>query len=282
MRLRPPPRAAAHRGRLTSPRCVDAGRRGARGHRGGHHPVGAGAGRPALPARRSTRGSTWACPPTPTPCCSARVDDARRGRRGERRRGSSRCFEAAGADVGGPVDRRRRGRARSSPRAGWPTRRSSGSGRCSPRTSACPRARVPEMLGRDRGDRRAARRRDRQHRARRRRQPAPADHRRARRRRRPGAGRRPPSRRSSTPRIALGGTVTGEHGVGLLKRGGLERETGAGGAGDAPRRQGARSTPRASSTPARCSTRWVRAPSSPAAEPVGRSLPAAAVPPARC
>ena len=62
--------------------------------------------------------------------------------------------------------------------------------------------------------------RDRHHRARRRRQPAPAAHHPARRRRGPRARRRPAFEEILDAAIALGGTVTGEHGVGLLKRDG--------------------------------------------------------------
>ena len=56
------------------------------------------------------------------------------------------AFGAAGAAVGGAVRPTTPRRRRCSPPAGSPTRRWSGSGRCSPRTSACPRSAVPEML----------------------------------------------------------------------------------------------------------------------------------------
>ena len=98
-----------------------------------------------------------------------------------------------------------------------------------------------------------ARRADRHHRARRRRQPAPA-----------AASRRP----ATTPRgtaaqaafeemldaaIALGGTVTGEHGVGLLKRGGHAPRARPAVARHAAGGQARARPARTSSTPARCS-----------------------------
>ncbi len=56
---------------------------------------------------------------------------------------------SAGRRARGPSGRPTRSRPRRCSRpAGWPTRRWSGSGRCSPRTSACPGRAVPEMLGR--------------------------------------------------------------------------------------------------------------------------------------
>ena len=87
-----------------------------------------------------------------------------------------------------------------------------------------PIAAVPAMLARieEIGDQ--ARRADRQHRARRGREPAPtADHP---ARRRAGPGPRPAGVRRDPrrPRWRLGGTVTGEHGVGLHKRAGLLAE----------------------------------------------------------
>ena len=87
------------------------------------------------------------------------------------------CFERRGRDVGGAVDRRTRRPTPSSPPAVWPTRPSSGSARCSPRTSASPAPPCPRCSP---ASRRPAGRHDthdRQHRPRRRRQPAPAaDH----------------------------------------------------------------------------------------------------------
>ena len=69
-----------------------------------------------------------------------------------------------------------------------------------------------------------ARRADRDHRARRRRQPAPAAHHPGRRRRGPRRGPGRVRRDAGRRRSRLGGTVTGEHGVGLLKRDGMRRE----------------------------------------------------------
>ena len=64
--------------------------------------------------------------------------------------------------------------------------------------------------------------------------------------------------------IALGGTVTGEHGVGLLKRGGMRQELSARGAGHAaggeadPRPAATCSTPaRSSATPDPAGTGWL-------------------------
>ena len=96
--------------------------------------------------------------------------------------------------------------------------------RCSPRTSACRAAGSPRCSP-DRGDRRRARHPDRHHRARGRRQPAPLpDH--------PEGRRRRPRRALAAfeaiidTALDLGGTVTGEHGVGLLKRAGCSARSG--------------------------------------------------------
>ena len=149
-----------------------------------------------------------------------------RHRRGDRPTGSSSASETAGAVAGGPVDRRGRGRgalrrapaglsgARGLgpvltedvcvPKEGRALRCSAGRG-SSPRGTTSPFANIahagdgnlhPLIIA------------------------APGDD---------DARVRAQARlrgRSSTPRISLGGTVTGEHGVGLLKRGGLRARDG--------------------------------------------------------
>ena len=115
----------------------------------------------------------------------------RHARRGGRRRGRRHAGAASRrpARRGAPARPTRTRPRRCSPPAGWPTRPLERLGPGADRG----RLRAP-VAGAgdarpDRGDRRAARRADRQHRARRRRQPAPADHHPA--RRRGGAGARP-------------------------------------------------------------------------------------------
>ena len=128
-------------------------------------------------------------------------------------------------DLGGAVRPTRRRRTRCSPPAGSPTPRWSGWARCSPRTCACPSAAVPDDARAHRGDR-----------------PSGTTSLIAniahagdgnlhpllitppRRRRRPGAAPRPAFDEIIAAALALGGTVTGEHGVGLLKRDGLAAE----------------------------------------------------------
>ena len=130
------------------------------------------------------------------------------------------CFEEAGATWAARSTDAGRGRGRCSPPAGSPTRRWSGSARCSPRTSACPRRTCRRCSRASSGSPQRHDVHDRHHRPRRRRQPAPAAHHRPR-------ATTPPGRRAQAAfeeilddAIALGGTVTGEHGVGLLKRAG--------------------------------------------------------------
>ena len=86
-----------------------------------------------------------------------------------------------------------------------------------------PRSALPAMLGQLEEIAATPRRDDGDHRARRRRQPAPAADRPARRRRGPPAA-QAAFEEMLDAAIALGGTVTGEHGVGLLKRDGMLRE----------------------------------------------------------
>ena len=85
---------------------------------------------------------------------------------------------------------------------------------------------VPALLRGDRGDRAARRADDRDLRPRRRRQHAPDGRLRPHRSRRSSPARARRSTRSSTLALELGGTVTGEHGVGLLKREAAARELG--------------------------------------------------------
>ena len=88
---------------------------------------------------------------------------------------------------------------------------------------------VPAAAGparRRRGHRRAARRRDPDGGPRRRRQHPPRDHLHRAVTPTPSAGRGSPSTRSWPTAIGLGGTITGEHGVGRLKVGSLEAQLG--------------------------------------------------------
>ena len=80
-----------------------------------------------------------------------------------------------------------------------------------------PRKRLAEMLTRDRRDGDEIRPALRQRLPRRRRQPASADHVRRQRARRDRSAPKPSAPRSSSCRVALGGTITGEHGVGIEK-----------------------------------------------------------------
>ena len=149
----------------------------------------------------------------------------RRPGRGGRRRGGARCWRtsrprARRSPRRPPTPRRP---TRSSPPAAWPTRRSSASARCSPRTSACPGPRCPRCSAASRTSGGATR-------------PTIANLAHA------GDGNlhpllitpvgdEPARRRAQAAfeeiladALSLGGTVTGEHGVGLLKREGLQRE----------------------------------------------------------
>ena len=165
-----------------------------------HGPLGGGGGRAARP-----RSTTRARPARPRP--SAWSPASRRPARPGR--------------PGRPIRRRRRP---CSPPAGSPTRRSNASGPVLTEDVCVPKAQVPEMLGAHRADRRAASDHHRQHRARRRRQPPPAAHHRARGRRRLARRAQAAFEDIVADALALGGTVTGEHGVGLLKRPGLAAE----------------------------------------------------------
>ena len=107
----------------------------------------------------------------------------------------------------------------------------------------------------DRADQRRPRAARRRLRSCRRRQPAPDLRRRSRRPDRGGRASTPPARPSTRPRIALGGTITGEHGTGIAKRAYLEAQLGAARGRGHARGQGTPSTRRASSTRARCSSR---------------------------
>ena len=254
VRLRPLPAAARSRWRATSTRSSTPGAAVARG-------------RPRPGSRRPR--SSWS---TGTACGAVdawknmglsvdadvvllgRIDD-RRAPAGEAaaerwsallRGGRGRRWAARSTDAGGG-----RGAVRRPP-AGLPgagaARPGAHRGRLRAQGAACRRC-----SARIEAARRAARRADRQHRARRRRQPAPAAHHPARRRGRPGRARRPPSRDILADALALGGTVTGEHGVGLLKRAGLAPRARPPRWSPCTARSSRRSTRTASSTPARSS-----------------------------
>ena len=131
----------------------------------------------------------------------------------------------AGGRQGGLLDRRpRRGRAvRAGPPAALPRHRDPWRGAARGRRRAGPAAAGPARRGR--GHRRAPRSRDPRRRARRGRQHAPGDH--------PHPGDADAERRARlafdeimATAIDLGGTITGEHGVGRLKTGSLEAQLG--------------------------------------------------------
>ena len=215
------------------------------------HPVGAGTAGPALPAAPS---SDWKHIGVGGGRRGDPAGPGRRPRSGRGRRGRRRCWTAS----------------RRPARPGRPARRTPDEAdalfaarrlaypaleRLGPvlTEDVCvPIAAVPAMLGRIEVIAAQARRPDREHRARRRREPAPTvDH------RRPVT--KPPGVRAQAAfaeilveALAAGGTVTGEHGVGLPKRTGLVAELSPAVA-DMHERCGRRSTPTGSSTPARSS-----------------------------
>ena len=229
-----------------------------RGHRG-DAAAAAGAGRArrapssapstasSTPARRSPRCTRrgpasrprWSC--STAPACEAveewkhlgleadaealllaQVDTPGEAGDAEAARWSTR-FDGGRRAVGRAVDRRRRGggAVRGAPA------RLPGAGAARP---GAHRGRLRAALGgaghagRDRGDRRPARRPDRHHRARRRRQPAPADPHPARRRRGPRARRRPRSRRCSTRPSRSAARSPASTASACSRRGGMRRE----------------------------------------------------------
>ena len=135
LRLRPAPRGVPRTivGAFTS--LVDAGRAVAEVTRRGLTPSALELLDHDTASSPSRSGSTSGSRPTPRRCCWPGSTPPGRPARPRRRASSTRSRPPTRPSRSSPPTTRRPRPC--SPRGGWPTRRSSGSGRCSPRTSAC-------------------------------------------------------------------------------------------------------------------------------------------------